>query len=53
MDEVKIKVDVSDIYNRLTASEKELFNNVVISNVEICNSMIIISGIVIKDEKCL
>lgn len=55
MYEVKIKVDADDIHRRLTASEKERFEEVVITNVFREGNEIIITGIGIEkrdyDEK--
>lgn len=46
--EVKMKIDGKDIYERLTPAEKEMFSDVVISNVEQCDDTVIITGIAIE-----
>lgn len=52
---VKIKVDADDIYNRLTPSEKEKFEEIVITDVQRDGNDVIISAIAIEkknyDEK--
>lgn len=51
MYEIKIKVDADDIYNRLTASEKERFEDVVITDINRNGNEILITGIAIEKKR--
>lgn len=51
MYKIKIKVDADDIYNRLTASEKERFDDVVITDINRNGNEILITGIAIEKKR--
>lgn len=48
--EVKMKINEKDIYERLTPVEKKRFSSVVISDVEKCGDMAIITGIAVENK---
>lgn len=50
MYEVKIRMDADDIYNKLSISEREKFDKVVITDVKKDNNEIIITGIVTEKK---